>query len=114
MRGAVLYGPRDIRFEDREVPKIVEPTDAVIGVAVTCVCGSTARERILISSDWGEVTADLVDNDQVAGPGGRAAGKRSGPSSARAGDRPGQAAAARNRRSGTPRIASPAADTANR
>jgi threonine dehydrogenase-like Zn-dependent dehydrogenase len=40
MRGAVLYGPRDIRFEDRETPKIVEPTDAVIRVAVTCVCGS--------------------------------------------------------------------------
>jgi threonine dehydrogenase-like Zn-dependent dehydrogenase len=40
MRGAVLYGPRDIRFEDREAPKIVEPTDAVIRIAVTCVCGS--------------------------------------------------------------------------
>lgn len=40
MRGTVLYGPRDIRFEDRETPKIVEPTDAVIRMAVTCVCGS--------------------------------------------------------------------------
>ena len=40
MRGAVLYGPRDIRFEARETPKIVEKTDAVIRVAVTCVCGS--------------------------------------------------------------------------
>lgn len=28
MRGAVLYGPRDVRFEEREFPKIVEPTDA--------------------------------------------------------------------------------------
>src|SRR5437763_6904198 len=40
MRGAVLYGPRDIRFEDRETPKIVEPTDAVIRISLTCVCGS--------------------------------------------------------------------------
>jgi len=40
MRGAVLYGPGDIRFEDREMPKIVEPTDAIIRIAVTCVCGS--------------------------------------------------------------------------
>jgi threonine dehydrogenase-like Zn-dependent dehydrogenase len=40
MKGAVLYGPRDIRFEERETPKIVEPTDAIIRVAVTCVCGS--------------------------------------------------------------------------
>src|SRR3954468_17859659 len=40
MRATVLYGPRDVRFEDRETPKIVEPTDAVIRVALTCVCGS--------------------------------------------------------------------------
>ena len=40
MRGTVLYGPGDIRFEDREDPKIIEPTDAVIRMAATCVCGS--------------------------------------------------------------------------
>jgi threonine dehydrogenase-like Zn-dependent dehydrogenase len=40
MRGAVLYGPRDVRFEERDEPKIVEPTDAVIRIALTCVCGS--------------------------------------------------------------------------
>jgi hypothetical protein len=28
MRATVLYGPRDIRFEDREAPRIEEPTDA--------------------------------------------------------------------------------------
>jgi len=40
MKGTVLYGPGDVRFEDRETPKIVEPTDAVIRIAATCVCGS--------------------------------------------------------------------------
>jgi threonine dehydrogenase-like Zn-dependent dehydrogenase len=40
MKGAVLYGPRDVRFEERESPKIVEPTDAVIRISLTCVCGS--------------------------------------------------------------------------
>jgi threonine dehydrogenase-like Zn-dependent dehydrogenase len=40
MRATVLHGPRDIRFEERETPRIVEPTDAVIRMAVTCVCGS--------------------------------------------------------------------------
>src|SRR3954471_8190080 len=40
MRGTVLYGPRDVRFEDRESPKIVEPTDAIIRISLTCVCGS--------------------------------------------------------------------------
>ncbi|HZZ00022.1 MAG TPA: zinc-dependent alcohol dehydrogenase family protein [Candidatus Baltobacteraceae bacterium] len=40
MLGATLYGPRDVRFQDREEPKIVEPTDAIIKVSATCVCGS--------------------------------------------------------------------------
>ena len=40
MRGAVLYGAGDVRFEERAEPKIVEPTDAVIRIAATCVCGS--------------------------------------------------------------------------
>ncbi|HZT69848.1 MAG TPA: zinc-dependent alcohol dehydrogenase family protein [Terriglobia bacterium] len=40
MRGAVLYGPRDVRYEELEDPKILNPTDAVIKVLATCVCGS--------------------------------------------------------------------------
>ena len=40
MRGTVLYGPRDVRFEDREAPRIQKPTDAILRMAVTCVCGS--------------------------------------------------------------------------
>ena len=40
MKGAVLYGPRDIRFVEREDPKIVEPTDVIIRMSATCVCGS--------------------------------------------------------------------------
>ena len=40
MRGAVIYGPRDIRFEERDDPKIIEPTDAIIRLSATCVCGS--------------------------------------------------------------------------
>jgi threonine dehydrogenase-like Zn-dependent dehydrogenase len=40
MKATVLYGPRDVRFEERDDPKIVQPTDAVIRIAATCVCGS--------------------------------------------------------------------------
>src|SRR3954470_16746621 len=40
MRGTVLYGLGDVRFEDREDPRIERPTDAIIRVAATCVCGS--------------------------------------------------------------------------
>jgi threonine dehydrogenase-like Zn-dependent dehydrogenase len=39
MRVAVLHGERDVRFEERDAPKIVEPTDAIIRLSATCVCG---------------------------------------------------------------------------
>jgi threonine dehydrogenase-like Zn-dependent dehydrogenase len=40
MRGAVLYAPGDIRVEERPDPRVEKPTDAVIRLAATCVCGS--------------------------------------------------------------------------
>jgi threonine dehydrogenase-like Zn-dependent dehydrogenase len=40
MRGAIMYGPGDVRVEDRDEPRIVDPTDAVIRVSMACVCGS--------------------------------------------------------------------------
>jgi threonine dehydrogenase-like Zn-dependent dehydrogenase len=36
----VMHAPGDVRVEDREHPKIVAPTDAIIRLAATCVCGS--------------------------------------------------------------------------
>jgi threonine dehydrogenase-like Zn-dependent dehydrogenase len=40
MRGAVIYGAGDVRCEQLPEPKIVEPTDAIIRNAATCICGS--------------------------------------------------------------------------
>ena len=40
MKGAVLYGARDVRVEEREVPRIIDDTDAVIRMSATCICGS--------------------------------------------------------------------------
>ena len=40
MQGAVLHGPRDVRFEERPEPAIVEPTDAIIRLSASCICGS--------------------------------------------------------------------------
>src|SRR5215212_8335999 len=40
MRATVMYSAGDVRFEERPDPTIVEPTDAVIRLPVTCVCGS--------------------------------------------------------------------------
>ena len=35
-----MHGPGDVRVEERDDPKILHPTDAVIRLAATCVCGS--------------------------------------------------------------------------
>jgi threonine dehydrogenase-like Zn-dependent dehydrogenase len=40
MRVAVLSAPGEVHVEDRPDPVIVNPTDAIIRLAVTCVCGS--------------------------------------------------------------------------
>ena len=40
MRGVMMYGPGDVRVVDREVPGVIEPTDAIIRLAATCICGS--------------------------------------------------------------------------
>src|SRR3982751_1180880 len=40
MKGTVLYGPGDVRFEERPDPTIVASTDAIIRLSATCVCGS--------------------------------------------------------------------------
>ncbi len=40
MRATVLYAPGDVRFEERDAPKITAPTDAIVRLSATCVCGS--------------------------------------------------------------------------
>jgi threonine dehydrogenase-like Zn-dependent dehydrogenase len=40
MKGTVLYGPGDVRCVDVREPKILKPTDAIIRLAASCVCGS--------------------------------------------------------------------------
>jgi threonine dehydrogenase-like Zn-dependent dehydrogenase len=53
MRGAVMYGPGDVRVEERDEPRIVKPTDAIIRLPATCICGSDLWPyRGLESADW--------------------------------------------------------------
>jgi threonine dehydrogenase-like Zn-dependent dehydrogenase len=40
MRGAVMYAPGDVRVENRPDPTILEPTDAIVRLSATCICGS--------------------------------------------------------------------------
>ncbi|MCM0638908.1 zinc-dependent alcohol dehydrogenase family protein [Cellulomonas wangsupingiae] len=56
MRGVIMYGPGDVRVEDREDPAIVEATDAVIRITATCICGSDL---------WPYRGADRVDRAKM-------------------------------------------------
>ena len=40
MRGAVMHAPGDVRVEEREDPRILAPTGAILHLSATCVCGS--------------------------------------------------------------------------
>jgi threonine dehydrogenase-like Zn-dependent dehydrogenase len=40
MFATVMYGPGDVRFEQVNDPKIIKPTDAIIQLSATCICGS--------------------------------------------------------------------------
>lgn len=40
MLGTILYGPGDVRCEDVPEPTILEPTDAIIRLSASCICGS--------------------------------------------------------------------------
>ena len=40
MKATVLHAPGDVRFEDVAEPQILKPTDAIIRLAATCICGS--------------------------------------------------------------------------
>ncbi|CAM5437661.1 IMP dehydrogenase [Streptomyces coeruleorubidus] len=40
MRGVVMYTAGDVRVEERADPKLIEPTDAIVRLTATCICGS--------------------------------------------------------------------------
>jgi threonine dehydrogenase-like Zn-dependent dehydrogenase len=48
-----MYGPGDVRVEERDEPRIVEATDAIIRLPATCICGSDLWPyRGLDTPDW--------------------------------------------------------------
>lgn len=40
MRGVIMHAPGDVRVDEVDKPVIVAPTDAIIRVTATCICGS--------------------------------------------------------------------------
>ncbi|MHC2373725.1 hypothetical protein ACVIQT_008373 [Bradyrhizobium diazoefficiens] len=40
MLATLMYGPGDVRCEQVDDPRILKPTDAIIKLSATCICGS--------------------------------------------------------------------------
>ena len=40
MKALTYYGDHDIRFEDKEKPKILKPTDVIVKMVKTTICGT--------------------------------------------------------------------------
>jgi threonine dehydrogenase-like Zn-dependent dehydrogenase len=61
-----LYAPGDVRVEEREDPRILAPTDAIIRLSATCVCGSDlwsyrGVEKIAGPAPMGHEYAGIVE-----------------------------------------------------
>ncbi|MBJ3783492.1 zinc-dependent alcohol dehydrogenase family protein [Devosia sediminis] len=40
MYGTIMHAPGDVRYEELAMPTIQQPTDAIIKLSATCICGS--------------------------------------------------------------------------
>ena len=40
MRGAVMFAPGDVRLAERDEPRLLERTDAIVRLSASCICGS--------------------------------------------------------------------------
>src|SRR5215203_3817990 len=82
MRQVVMYAPGDVRVEDRDDPIIIDPTDAVIRLAATCICGSDlwpyrgiepvdhtpmGHEYVGVVEEIGESVSTIAPGDFVVG-----------------------------------------------
>ncbi|MCP2262690.1 zinc-dependent alcohol dehydrogenase family protein [Promicromonospora thailandica] len=83
MRGVVMHAPGDVRVEERPDATIVEPTDAVIRVTASCICGSDlwgyrgpaplaeprpmGHEYVGVVEQVGDEVRDITVGDYVVG-----------------------------------------------
>lgn len=82
MRGVIMHAPGDVRVEEREKPTIVEPTDAILRLSATCICGSDlwpyrgaepvdhtpmGHEYVGVVTEIGDAVATLEVGDFVVG-----------------------------------------------
>jgi threonine dehydrogenase-like Zn-dependent dehydrogenase len=72
-----MHGPGDVRVVDREEPRIIEPTDAVIRLTATCICGSDlwpyrgaeAAENLLMGHEYVGIVEETGDHVNTLKPG---------------------------------------------
>lgn len=68
MMGVVYHGKNDLRFEERDIPKILDPKDAIVRVGLSSICASDlhirnggvprARENVILGHEFaGEIVA---------------------------------------------------------
>lgn len=82
MRGVIMHAAGDVRVEDRDDPTIQEPTDAVIRLAASCICGSDlwpyrgsdevdatpmGHEYVGVVTEIGDVVKNVKVGDFVVG-----------------------------------------------
>lgn len=63
MRATVMHGPGDVRYEEVEYPKLIKPTDAIISLAATCICGSDLWPY----RGWDEITDPMHMGHEYCG-----------------------------------------------
>jgi len=84
MRATIIHGPGDIRVEDRDYPTLQLPTDVVVKVTASCVCGSDlwpyrgvrptrkpsaiGHEFVGVVESVGEDVTGLAEGDFVIAP----------------------------------------------
>src|SRR6266568_8923304 len=78
MRGVILHAPGDVSVEQREDPRIEQPTDAIIRLAATCVCGSdlwpyrgieTVDEPAPMGHEYAGIVEEVGGDVQAVKPG---------------------------------------------
>src|SRR2546423_7742683 len=83
MRAAIFNGPHSITVAERRDPAIAEPTDAVVRVVLSCVCGSDlwyyrgdspfepgpiGHEFVGVVEDVGAEVRNVANGDLVVAP----------------------------------------------
>jgi len=84
MRATVMYGAGDVRIDDVPDPRILEPTDALVRITRSCICGSDlwpyktmeasdegrrmGHEFIGVVEDTGSAVTTLRRGDVVVAP----------------------------------------------